>query len=143
MLSVKNMFVGFYIYAEASWPRKKGDKARIASGFIRPTHQGDTSCRLRFYYHVLGSDIGKINVYTRPCNGCAEALVFTKAGSVGNYYVRTEVILQRDKPFQVMITFVGYRIFRTITRIYPHRRITRTLIHSFIRYVSSHLTVKA
>lgn len=89
------------MYSEASWPRKKGDKARLASGFISAMPPGDTSCKLRFYFHMFGSDIGSLNVYTRPCNGCAETLVYTRTGNVGNFWDRAEVALPSTVPFQV------------------------------------------
>ena len=91
---------GYYLFSEASWPRKKGDKARLASGFISGT-QGRNDCKLRFYYHMFGSDIGSLNVYTRPCNGCAETLVYSRSGDVGNFWDRAEVTLRSAVPFQV------------------------------------------
>ena len=98
--------VGYYLYSEASWPRQKGDKARLASGFLRSLPQGDTTCRLRFYFHMFGPDIGSLNVYTRPCNGCAETLVYSRSGNVGNFWDRAEVILRSTVPFQVWTRFV-------------------------------------
>ena len=96
---------GYYLYSEASWPRKKGDKARLASGFISAMAPGDTSCKLRFYFHMFGPDIGSLNVYTRPCNGCAETLVYTRSGNVGNFWDRAEVALPSTVPFQVRCIF--------------------------------------
>ena len=95
---------GFYLFSEASWPRQPGDKARLASGFISGLSAGDTSCRLRFYFHMFGSDIGSLNVYTRPCNGCVETLVFSRSGNVGNYWDRAEAVLKSTVPFQVRKT---------------------------------------
>lgn len=95
-------FLGYYLYAEASWPRKKGDKAWLLSGFLASTPKGSTACKLRLYYHMLGKTIGSLNVYTRPCNGCALNNVFTKKGQVGNYWQRAEITLQSDYPFQVI-----------------------------------------
>ena len=91
------------MYAEASYPRKKGDKARLASGFFAPIPLGDNSCQLRLYFHMFGTDIGSLNVYTRPCNGCAETLVFSRSGNVGNFWDRAEVTLKSKVPFQVRI----------------------------------------
>ena len=92
---------GSYLFSEASWPRKKGDKARLASGFIDGLSQGRSSCRLRFYFHMFGDHIGSLNVYTRPCNGCVETNVYSRSGNVGNFWDRAEVILQSTVPFQV------------------------------------------
>ena len=108
------------MYSEASWPRQKGDKARLASGFLSSLPQGDTSCRLRFYFHMFGPDIGSLNVYTRPCNGCAETLVYSRSGNVGNFWDRAEVILKSTVPFQVRTRFVliiNNKIFGSPTAI--------------------------
>ncbi|EDO47788.1 predicted protein [Nematostella vectensis] len=98
--------LGYYLYAESSWPRKQGDKAHLVSRYIAPLAVGDSSCKLRLYYHMLGSDIGSLNVYTRPCNGCVMTQVFSKSGEVGNFWERTEVTLTATTPFQIVIEAV-------------------------------------
>ena len=64
---------GYYAYIEASSPRIAGDTARVLSGPLRST--GDTSYCFSLWYHMFGSDIGSLNVYTRDSDGSNERLV--------------------------------------------------------------------
>ena len=50
------------MYTETSWPRKQGDRARLNTPVIKSESKG---CRLRFYYHMKGDDIGSLIVYVR------------------------------------------------------------------------------
>eukprot|EP00794_Sanderia_malayensis_P017044 gene17044-18759_t len=99
---------GYYLYAEASYPRKQGDKARIVSGNFMPTTATGRTCMLRLYYHLFGDHIGRLNVYVRQCqgNGCPETLQWTTNTSAGNRWVRREVRLTSLKHFQVIIEAV-------------------------------------
>ena len=56
------LFQGHYMYVETSWPRKAGDRARLITPVIKSESKG---CRLRFYYHMRGDDIGSLLVYVR------------------------------------------------------------------------------
>jgi hypothetical protein len=47
---------------EASYPQTPGQKARLISRPFEPKNNG---CRLVFYYHMYGEDMGELNVYTR------------------------------------------------------------------------------
>ncbi len=50
------------MYVETSWPRQPGDRARLITPVIKSESKG---CRLRFYYHMSGDDIGSLLVYVR------------------------------------------------------------------------------
>lgn len=50
------------MYTETSWPRKQGDRARLVTPVIKSESK---NCRLRFYYHMKGSNIGSLIVYIR------------------------------------------------------------------------------
>ena len=47
---------------EASYPQTPGQKARLISRPFEPKNNG---CRLVFYYHMYGEDMGELNVYVR------------------------------------------------------------------------------
>ena len=47
---------------EASLPQRPGHKARLISRAFEPTTK---LCRMTFYYHMLGDDMGQLNVYVR------------------------------------------------------------------------------
>ena len=50
------------MYTETSWPRKPGDRARLITPVIKSESKG---CRVRFYYHMKGANIGSLVVYVR------------------------------------------------------------------------------
>ena len=54
--------LGYYIYIETSSPAKPNDTARLVSPDLIATD--DETC-FRFYYHMFGSDIYRLNVYSR------------------------------------------------------------------------------
>lgn len=53
---------GYYIYIEASYPATFNDSARLISPDL--TVEDGESC-FRFYYHMFGSDIYRLNIYGR------------------------------------------------------------------------------
>ncbi|XP_046846326.1 transmembrane protease serine 9-like [Xenia sp. Carnegie-2017] len=75
---------GYYIYSEASNPRKKGDKANLVS----PKLKSGQWC-LTFSYHMFGSDIGKLNVHNDNMGDWQT--IFTKSGNQGNQWKRAEI----------------------------------------------------
>lgn len=54
--------LGYYIYIETSLPAKFNDTARLISPDLIVADQ--ESC-FRFYYHMFGSDIYRLNVYAK------------------------------------------------------------------------------
>lgn len=59
------------MYTETSWPRKQGDRARLVTPVIKSESKG---CRLRFYYHMKGANIGYLAVYVRKSYTAANAI---------------------------------------------------------------------
>ena len=71
------------MYIETSSPRSYGDKANLS--YSPPDLLiGKASC-LRFYYHMYGATINRLNVF----NGYS--IVFTKSGQQGNRWRYSEV----------------------------------------------------
>ncbi|CAF1470923.1 unnamed protein product, partial [Rotaria sordida] len=62
---------GFYIYIETSSPAKLNDTTRLISPNLITTN--DEQC-FRFYYHMFGSDIYRLNVYARINGNLGKAL---------------------------------------------------------------------
>ena len=50
-------FVGYFIYAETSWPRKSGQTTRLIGGPF-----SGIKC-MRFYYHMYGRHIADLQIY--------------------------------------------------------------------------------
>ncbi|XP_044163640.1 MAM and LDL-receptor class A domain-containing protein 2-like [Acropora millepora] len=86
---------GFYMYIETSRRSYIGKKAKLL--FLPPSSIiGKMSC-LKFYYHMYGATINRLNVF----NG--NSMVFTKSGQQGNRWLYAEMtVLVRNK-----ITFEG------------------------------------
>lgn len=52
---------GHYVYIETSAPRRPNDTARILS----PRYTDRSDMCMQFYYHMLGSGVGTLNVYAK------------------------------------------------------------------------------
>uniref|UniRef100_H3B4N6 MAM domain-containing protein n=1 Tax=Latimeria chalumnae TaxID=7897 RepID=H3B4N6_LATCH len=95
-----NLDTGFYVYLDTSFS-KEGRKAWLKSPALYAS--SENACKLRFFYHMHGKNIGSLKVYTRVFNDGTLMERWTRSGEVGNYFVRTEVILPAGQPFQVII----------------------------------------
>uniref|UniRef100_H3B4N7 MAM domain-containing protein n=1 Tax=Latimeria chalumnae TaxID=7897 RepID=H3B4N7_LATCH len=94
-----NLDTGFYVYLDTSFS-KEGRKAWLKSPALYAS--SENACKLRFFYHMHGKNIGSLKVYTRVFNDGTLMERWTRSGEVGNYFVRTEVILPAGQPFQVI-----------------------------------------
>ena len=92
---------------EASSPRKANDTAQLAS----PTIQGSGSrtrratgdCKMRFFYQMFESSVGKLNIYTATRYGQPGNRIWSMSGNKGNAWLRGEVSLSSAANFQVII----------------------------------------
>lgn len=80
---------------ESSYPKKRGQKARILTLYATESHK----C-LSFRYHMYGSTIGRLNVYTRDYGG-QETLLWRLAGDQGEQWYSASVPIASKLPFQV------------------------------------------
>lgn len=95
------LVTGYYIYIEASAPRKKGDAARL----ISPVYQQTTAtseCYLTFYYNMYGNSVGALNVYARQ-QDLSVTKIWGKSGPQANVWVRTSFQLVYNQPFQIIV----------------------------------------
>ena len=77
--------VGFYMSIQTSSPRSHGDKAKLLFSPQR-SEVGKLSC-LKFYYHMYGAAINRLNVY----NG--NRMVFTKYQQQGDRWLYAEMTI--------------------------------------------------
>ena len=70
-------FSGYYLFIEASSPRRPGDKARLVSEQFN--NRGSTPRCFTFWYHMYGSAIGKLRVFSKIQNG-RETLLWNLTG---------------------------------------------------------------
>ena len=96
-------FEGYYMYIEASSPRKKGDNAMIGSAVFTPT----STCKVRFFYHMYGRHIGTLNVYTRTNIAGPMNKIWSKTGDQGDKWVKATASISVSKNFQVSLSSSG------------------------------------
>ena len=89
---------GHYIYLETSF-KPQNSKARIISPTF--TVKSGSKCDFRFFYHMLGKDIGSLNIYLRTSSG--DELSFQKSQEVGDYWERFDLSISTTEPFQIVI----------------------------------------
>lgn len=79
---------GHYMYIETSGTgRKIGQRAWLISDIMRPTSAG---C-LRFWYHMYGAGIGKLNLYKNGITSNSSSLLWSSTGNHGNRWLSTSV----------------------------------------------------
>ncbi len=84
-----------------------GDKAWLVS----PTLQPKVNECLRFHYHMLGTDIGQLNVDIRESGTNNITRLWNLAGSRKDKWVEASVPLNFSKPFEVSITGTRFLTF--------------------------------
>ncbi|KAJ7380815.1 hypothetical protein OS493_007199, partial [Desmophyllum pertusum] len=95
---------GWYMFIEASYPRKPNDTA----GLVSPTIQksGPYACVL-FWYHMFGPHIGALNVYMKD-GGQTKTLMYQKVGSQGDEWKEGLLQLSPTKS-SYQVIFEGVR----------------------------------
>ncbi|EDO47787.1 predicted protein [Nematostella vectensis] len=93
---------GFYMYIETSSPVQPGWKARLIGGIQPRTY---SSC-LTFWYHMYGSTIGTLNVYSKTSS--LGSPIWTKIGNQGKEWLVAQVTV-RSAWSQYQIVFEGVR----------------------------------
>ena len=73
------------MYIETSSPRQYGENAKLEFS-VSSSDIGKLSC-LRFYYHMYGETINRLNVY----NGYTK--VFTESGNQGNVWLSAKITI--------------------------------------------------
>ena len=96
------------MFIEASSPRRLNDKARFTSQQFSPVSVRGRC--LKFWYHMLGADIGTLNVIqkTGPGNR-SEILLWTLSGQQGNTWLNARVSLSKSPNRNYWIVFEGVR----------------------------------
>ena len=89
---------GWYIYIEASWPRKANDTAKLISSNVPGTTASGGKC-LSFWYHMYGADINTLSVYVRT--GSHDTLLWSKTGTRGDKWLQALVTVNSRTHFQV------------------------------------------
>ncbi|CAG2219803.1 unnamed protein product [Mytilus edulis] len=81
-----NAHGGFqYVYTEMS-RKNPGDKATMSTTLQLPT----TSRCMMFYYHMKGSTMGTLNIYSEGTN-TAKSNIWTRSGAQGDDWIKAEI----------------------------------------------------
>ncbi|XP_052285283.1 properdin-like isoform X2 [Dreissena polymorpha] len=101
---------GSYIFTESSAPRNFFDTAWIQSPTIEVT--SDPVHCFRFWYHMYGSSIGRLNVYQVTNGGLPGKFVWSLTGDQGNSWKEGQVPLNSNQSYSILLSGVignGYQ----------------------------------
>ena len=94
-------FSGHYMYIETSFPRKRGQKAQLASSTITQTGAACVS----FYYHMYGRSIGALNIYVKEQTSSGASNlgqpVWRRQGNQQNRWIQGQFGITPSQSFQV------------------------------------------
>ena len=96
------------MYIEASSPRRQNETARLVSQQFSPVpFRG--RC-LKFWYHMLGAEIGTLNVIQKTGPGSrSETLLWSLSGQQGSNWLNGRVSLRKSPRRNYWIVFEGVR----------------------------------
>ncbi|XP_040286715.1 MAM domain-containing glycosylphosphatidylinositol anchor protein 1 isoform X3 [Bufo bufo] len=101
---------GFYMFIEASRPRRFGDKARLVSPLYNITSRFPslkTTYCVSFCYHMYGRHIGNLTVLLRLKNIVSQDIpVWSKKGDQGNKWQLENLQVNPTAPFQIVFECV-------------------------------------
>ena len=101
---------GHFMYIESSSPQKPNDTARLLSPVFYPNEQ--QSCYMRLFYHMRGTHINALNVYTELVEAGALTLKWSKKSEQGYEWKKATILLDDTRPFRVVVEGVrgtGYQ----------------------------------
>lgn len=133
---------GYYMYIEASSPRRAGDYADLElSSFVSP---GEVAC-LKFFYHMNGGSMGTLSVFS------GNEVVFNATGNHGDYWRRAlkTIYLQNTVTFRGIVgpSFTGDLAIDDVTitsgsclgsSSFPTSETSSTVVPSWSPVPSSH-----
>lgn len=92
------------MYIETSWPNAKGHKARLVSQDLQASV---TPKCLKFWVHLYGASIGKLNVYVKTGLGNkSEEMVWTLGGNFGDQWFSAQTPIKSKKIYQVICAWI-------------------------------------
>ncbi|XP_071956934.1 MAM and LDL-receptor class A domain-containing protein 2-like [Antedon mediterranea] len=95
---------GHYIYIDTSWPQQENDVARIGSqAFSGLTGAG---CRIRFWYHMNGPEVGMLSIFMRTSYTSADGLkrLYDMFGARGDNWLLADINIDSyGEAFEIVI----------------------------------------
>ncbi len=98
--------LGQYLFIESSLPRRPGDTARIQSEqFTATSSKG--RC-MKFWYHMLGPDIGNLTVYLNVTGSSKLIPLWRLSGNQGNQWLNGKLPINSAKSYMVRTISLFY-----------------------------------
>jgi len=93
---LKQILPGYYLYIEASAPRRQGDLARITTPNFQNIPAANGQFCLSFWYHMYGDNIGSLNVFLND-NG-NKLQLWGRSGKGPNFWLYRSATLSPKAP---------------------------------------------
>ncbi|KAH0627506.1 hypothetical protein JD844_003280, partial [Phrynosoma platyrhinos] len=90
---------GHYIFIKNSFPQLPGQEARISSVIIS---RKSKNCKIIFYYHMYGTNIGSLTVYQMTVSNQTRKPLFSLSEDQGNFWKRQVLPLEADEDFWII-----------------------------------------
>jgi hypothetical protein len=90
---------GQYLFIESSLPRRPGDTARVQSELFTAT-PSKGRC-LKFWYHMLGADIGNLTVYMNVTGSKKLMPLWRLSGNQGNQWLNGKLPIKNTQSYTV------------------------------------------
>nr|XP_042908894.1 MAM and LDL-receptor class A domain-containing protein 2 [Parasteatoda tepidariorum] len=92
---------GHYVFMSRGYKGSLNQKAWLLSDVF--TIIGEGECEMRFFYFMYGENVNQLTLYTRYENDGEFTKIWYQSEQTGNFWLRSSVILNEPKPFQVII----------------------------------------
>lgn len=93
---------GYYVYIEASAPRRPNDTAQLISPAVSAS--SNPRC-LTFWYFMYGAHVNSLNIYISVGANLGSP-VWTRKGTQGNRWNQAQVTLTNSKQFNVRLSYL-------------------------------------
>ncbi|CAF0808194.1 unnamed protein product, partial [Brachionus calyciflorus] len=89
---------GSYLYLEAK--DNKLQSSKISSRLF----SSNSGCKMLFYYHMFGSNMGSLNLYIKNyAEDGSQQKIWSNSGNQGDLWLRNMIDIQDGLPFQIII----------------------------------------
>lgn len=93
---------GYYVYIEASAPRRPNDTAQLISPAVSAS--SNPRC-LTFWYFMYGAHVNSLNIYISVGANLGSP-IWTRKGTQGNRWNQAQVTLTNTKQFNASLSYL-------------------------------------
>lgn len=102
MICVVLSLGGYYVYIEASAPRRPNDTAQLISPAVSAS--SNPRC-LTFWYFMYGAHVNSLNIYISVGANLGSP-IWTRKGTQGNRWNQAQVTLTNTKQFNASLSYL-------------------------------------